>query len=209
LPTRLTDALEVIPPDLRLQNDFAYGRDDPRGYQCPLGAHIRRANPRDSLEPGDQKEEFITNRHRLLRRGRSYSYAADGDGQERKGLLFMALCADLERQFEFVQHSWLNASTFHGLTDEGDPVAGPDKQRLDGKARSFTIPTSAGPLTLQDVHSWVSVHGGGYFFLPSLAALKYLATQASSRITSPAPAIFPLLNRPLGPAAASSVRHSP
>ena len=26
--------------------------DDPRGARCPVGAHIRRANPRDSLDPG-------------------------------------------------------------------------------------------------------------------------------------------------------------
>ncbi|TGQ76212.1 hypothetical protein EN849_33535, partial [Mesorhizobium sp. M2D.F.Ca.ET.206.01.1.1] len=29
--------------------DFALGAEDPQGHACPLGSHIRRSNPRDSL----------------------------------------------------------------------------------------------------------------------------------------------------------------
>ncbi|MDP9412837.1 MAG: Dyp-type peroxidase [Pseudomonadota bacterium] len=161
-------------------NDFAYGVDDPRGYQCPFSAHIRRANPRDSLEPGDATEQFITNRHRLLRRGRSYAYDP-GDGTLHKGLLFMALCADLERQFEFVQHTWINSSSFHGLTKEPDPIAGriADSESTAARTYSFTIPTALGPVVLDDVGSYTRVRAGGYFFMPSLAALKYLCSLAA------------------------------
>lgn len=166
------------------ENDFAYGIDDPRGYQCPFSAHIRRANPRDSFEPGDASEQFITNRHRLLRRGRSYQYEPVKDGVERKGLLFMALCADLERQFEFVQHTWINAASFHGLTNEPDPVAGRWSQASPVK-RSFTIPTPAGPLVIEDVAAYVTVRAGGYFFLPSLAATKYLCSLAAGSSERP------------------------
>src|SRR5262249_28992793 len=46
-------------------NDFVYGKDDAGGLRCPLGAHIRRANPRDSLDPGNSTQLAITNRHRI------------------------------------------------------------------------------------------------------------------------------------------------
>ena len=48
---------------------MAFGRDDPRGLQCPFGSRAR-SNPRDSLLPGDEQEMDIVNR-RLLRRRRS------------------------------------------------------------------------------------------------------------------------------------------
>ena len=65
-------------------NDFAYGTDDPRGLHCPLGAHIRRTNPRDSLQPDDPLEQqIITNRHRLIRRGRTYVNAGDIENENR------------------------------------------------------------------------------------------------------------------------------
>lgn len=164
----------VAPADAP-ENDFTYGIDDPRGLQCPLGAHIRRANPRDSLEPGDASEQQITNRHRLLRRGRSYAYRPN-EGEERKGLLFMALCADIERQFEFVQHTWLNATSFHGLKDEPDPLLG-NPRAPEGK---FTIPTAPGPIRIESLQSFVSLCAGGYFFLPSRAAIQFMITRVAA-----------------------------
>ena len=177
-------------------NDFAYGIDDPRGLQCPLGAHIRRTNPRDSLEPGDAEEQDITNRHRILRRGRSYQYDPDTQAYQpfdanrlknpERGLMFMALCADIERQFEFVQQTWMGSPNFHGLSNEPDPVMSyvPDEAESKRK-RVFTIPTTSGPVTLHNIgvkqgdegglSSFVLPKGGGYFFLPSRAALLYLA----------------------------------
>jgi cytochrome P450/deferrochelatase/peroxidase EfeB len=168
---RPTASAPGTPAQSSPDNDFSYGVDDPSGLLCPLGAHIRRANPRDSLQPDDPTEQLITNRHRLLRRGRTYqSPAADGaDGE--KGLMFVCLCGDIERQFEFVQQTWVGSPAFHGLTDEPDPVV----TQSDGASpRVFTIPTTAGPLTLHDMGSFVTVRGGGYFFLPSRSALEYL-----------------------------------
>ncbi|MEP0191928.1 MAG: hypothetical protein ABJP70_05825 [Erythrobacter sp.] len=169
-------------PNERVDNDFTYGRDDPRGLECPLGSHIRRANPRDSKEAGDPEEQDITNRHRLLRRGRAYTYEADGG--EAKGLLFMAICADLERQFEFVQRSWLNTTSFHGLVEEVDPLLGGDRNDPSQKRPGFTIPTSAGPVRIPEtqgaLQSYVEVKGGGYFFLPSRSALRFLIRRSQS-----------------------------
>jgi Dyp-type peroxidase family len=164
------------------ENDFSYGSDDPQGLACPFASHIRRANPRDSKEPGDSAEQVITNRHRLLRRGRTY-VKADANGAPEKGLMFVSLCADLERQFEFVQQVWANSSSFHGLTNEPDPIFGadtPDPNSGGMCPRAFTIPTAAGPVKLTGMQNFVSVKAGGYFFLPSRSALTWL-TEAALR----------------------------
>ena len=154
------------PPDVP-DNGFLYGRDDPQGLRCPLGAHIRRANPRDSSAPGDEVQLAITNRHRILRRGRIYT---EGD-KPKAGLFFMCLNADIERQFEFVQQAWLSSHSFDGLRDETDPFV--SRPRSDA---CFTIPTPSGPIRIKGMQSYVKMCGGGYFFLPSKRALTFLST---------------------------------
>ena len=154
-------------------NDFMYGVDDPMGLQCPLGAHIRRANPRDSLNPGDMVELAIANRHRLIRRGRSYD-CETREGTPEKGLLFVGLCADIERQFEFIQQTWIGSKHFHGLSGEPDPIAAPRKTFGEAGDGAFTIPTVRGPVVLDGIQSFATVRAGGYFFLPSRSALNYL-----------------------------------
>ncbi len=159
-----------------LENDFAFGVDDPQGFACPFASHIRRSNPRDSKQPGDPAEQVITNRHRLLRRGRTYT-RQNAEGGTEKGLLFVSLCADIERQFEFVQQIWANAPTFHGLAHEPDPIIGidiPDPETNRIASRDFTIPTPAGSIKLKGMQNYVQVEAGGYFFMPSRSALTYL-----------------------------------
>ncbi len=157
-------------------NDFLFGAEDPQGLRCPFGAHIRRANPRESFAPGSQEQLAITNRHRILRVGRRYRPAAG----ERPGLFFMCLNADLERQFEFVQQTWLQAPSFHGLMDERDPVIGsrhPDAQTPDD---GFSLPTREAPVRLKGMPEFVRTLGGGYFFVPGRSLLRYLASSAGS-----------------------------
>lgn len=159
----------------RADNDFLFGLDDPAGLGCPFGAHVRRTNPRDSFEPGQPRRMEITNRHRILRVGRPY-----GEKGGKQGLLFMCLNADIERQFEFIQQTWLMGANFHGLENETDPTLG--RNGADGaggtdagQPRCFTIPTDAGPLRLKGLKDFVTVKGGAYFFLPGRRALHYLA----------------------------------
>ena len=108
--------LELSPdrpdPSVRAINDFSYA-NDPDGLRCPLGAHIRRANPRDSL---GFYEGRLSNRHRIVRRGRAYGPplppgVVDDDGVDR-GLVFVCFQADIWRQFETIQSLWI---------DDGDP----------------------------------------------------------------------------------------
>jgi Dyp-type peroxidase family len=147
-------------------NVFSYSGEDPQGDRCPIGAHIRRCNPRDTMEKVAAKSIELVNRHRILRRGRPYR---DLDNKE-EGMMFVALNASIQRQFEFIQQTWLNNPTFAGLCNDKDPVAGDNDgtgqmilQRLPARRRLTNVPR------------FVTVRGGGYFFLPGIKALEYLA----------------------------------
>lgn len=151
-------------------NSFRHGADDPMGYGCPFGSHIRRANPRESFDPGSDEQLGITNRHRILRMGRNYMESCDsGDEAAKRGLLFMCLNADIERQFEFVQQTWIMSPLFHGLESESDPILG-----HGGESGRLTIPTPNGPILLSGIKDFVSVRGGSYLFLPGRKAVWYL-----------------------------------
>jgi Dyp-type peroxidase family len=170
-------------PALAGANEFGYFHVDPHGTRCPIGAHIRRANPRDSLDPqpGTDKSYEINRRHRLLRRGRKYgspltpeealaATGGTGAGDER-GLHFICLVANISRQFEFVHGTWLNSPKFAGLYDDSDPLVSPS-QPYGG---TFTLQSDPVRDRVTGVPRFVSVKGGAYFFLPGLAALRWTA----------------------------------
>lgn len=150
-------------------NGFLYEGEDPQGLACPLGAHARRSNPRDSLGKDPQAQIELAKRHRLLRISRAFEQG------NRKGILFMCLNADIERQFEFVQQTWVMNPSFQTLHGEQDPIVG--HPNGDG---AFTVPTRHGPLTLDGLQAFVTVEGGGYFFMPGQRALRYLRSRVEA-----------------------------
>lgn len=87
----------------------------------------------------------------------------------------MCLNANIARQFEFVQHTWINDPRFTGLYEDPDPLVGP----TIGADRAFTIQTDPLRIRLRGLPEFTSVRGGGYFFLPGLRALRYLASIGS------------------------------
>ena len=169
-------------PEMRPENDFLFGANDPQGDLCPFGSHIRRAFPRDGLDPDNPDSLAIANRHRLLRRGRSYRQMRGNT--EARGTFFVCLNADIERQFEFVQQSWIGSPKFHSLTDEVDPITAqgvsslltedPDKARWVTDGLPFTIQAGGREHRLNGLKKFVTLRGGGYFFLPSRDALRFL-----------------------------------
>lgn len=170
-------------PALAKDNDFGYFEEDRFGLRCPIGAHIRRAAPRDSLDPrpGSAESLAVANRHRLLRRGREYGPPLDveealvggtGDAaREDRGLHFICLNGNLARQFEFVQHTWLNDPHFNGLYDDVDPIGA----HFTPAGSTYTVPGHPVRGRVVDVPSFVSVRGGAYFFMPGIRAIRYLA----------------------------------
>lgn len=151
-------------------NDFGYAAFDPRGFACPLGSHVRRANPRDSLMSDNLRAPNHVGSHRILRRGRVYLEPAPAGAPAAEGLIFLAACSDLERQFEFIQQSWLGEPSFHGLTGEADPAVD-----TDGRLQDLSLPDGRTVRRIRGIPDFVTVRGGGYFFMPSRSALYYLA----------------------------------
>jgi deferrochelatase/peroxidase EfeB len=161
---------QPAPAKVEGDNDFLYGIEDPSGSRCPFGAHIRRANPRDSFDAGSAEQIAISNRHRILRVGRLF---APPEGRK-PGILFMCLNGDIERQFEFVQQTWLVSPSFHGLSQEQDPLT----TSGDYNSKGFLVPTPEGPVRLKPFPHFVKPIGGAYLFLPSRSLLAFLGTPA-------------------------------
>ena len=214
-------------------NDFLFDTD-PDGLSCPLGAHIRRANPRTGDVPGGRKgllDSFLTmlgltarrdrdptsstlpwprnttvwpifrseddsiasaRFHRILRRGREYGEKLDRDAalapaaaeEKERGIHFLCLNANIARQFEFVQGAWIASAKFAALTGEQDPLLGNREpfpntptanppQPTDGFSRPGAPPRCQ---HARGLPQFVRVRGGAYFFLPGLAALKWIAS---------------------------------
>jgi Dyp-type peroxidase family len=155
-------------------NAFSYATDGD-GLRCPIGAHVRRANPRDSL-PFEGK---LVNRHRLVRRGIPYGdplpEGAADDGADR-GVIFMCLQASIARQFEFIQGQWLNRGNAFTLGEDQDVLVG--TQSGDG-THKMTVPGNP-PFFLGPLQRVVTVRGGEYFFVPGINGLEFLASAAAS-----------------------------
>jgi Dyp-type peroxidase family len=154
-------------------NEFRYQAEDPLGARCPIGSHVRRANPRDALppHPGTEYSLEVNRHHRLIRRGRGYG-AKLPEGQSDtadRGLMFIAMNANITRQFEFIQHSWLNDPRFNGLYAQADPIVGASNDNSFAPAPN---PVSA---YCKGLPRFVTVAGGAYFFMPGMRALRFLS----------------------------------
>jgi deferrochelatase/peroxidase EfeB len=215
-------------------NGFLYDTD-PEGLSCPLGAHIRRANPRTGDAPGGtqgpldnllitlgltfrrdraptsstlpwprnttvwpfarSEDDTVASArfHRIVRRGREYGAKVDpcealdpATPDPKAGIHFICLNANIARQFEFIQSAWIASAKFAALSGEQDPLLGNRKpfptapfagpqgpQRTDGFSRPAAPPNCRHSSALPQ---FVTVRGGAYFFLPSLTALKWIAS---------------------------------
>jgi Dyp-type peroxidase family len=155
--------------DSRRTNAFDYA-GDPDGLRCPVGAHVRRMNPRRSL-PFDGK---LVNRHRIMRRGITYGDSlppgTDDDGKDR-GVIFMCLQASLARGFEFVQSQWANGGNAFRLAQDQDVIVGPHDTQGPAK---MTVPGRP-PFFLGPLSRTVTMRGGEYFFTPGINGLRHLA----------------------------------
>jgi Dyp-type peroxidase family len=166
------------PKDLHA-NAFRYLDSDAAGASCPLGAHIRRANPRDALGwKGLEDSGLLSYRHRIIRRGMPYGpplptdateaeLAADGPPD--RGLVFVCFNASISRQFEGIQTQWVNDGNALRLGHDEDFLLGDPS--TTGKMTVQGDP----PFFLSPQPSFVTTRGGEYLFVPGLTALRFLA----------------------------------
>ncbi|WP_204369235.1 Dyp-type peroxidase [Methylocucumis oryzae] len=176
----------------QLLSNFDYD-NDMSGGKCPFSAHIRRINPRSSLQmtegslPGSltvNKDAFdtpgaLSNRRRLLRRGLPYGQVTDrsrDDGNH--GIIIMMVNADINRQFEFVQQQWINYGNDFKAGNDKEIILGnhsADDQYPSKAVLQVEPDSDQAPYILPKIPRFVETRGGDYFFIPSITALKMIA----------------------------------
>ncbi len=169
-----------VPTQKKMLTDFTYN-EDIDGAKCPLSAHTRRINPRGSLEYG-VKDAFNTpgalvNRRRILRRGLPYGKVKDQTSDDgNHGIIFMALNADIKRQFEFIQQQWINYANDFKQGNDKEVLLGNHSAKDPGKV-VFEVEPGSGkpPHFVNNIPRLVETRGGDYFFVPSITALKMIA----------------------------------
>jgi deferrochelatase/peroxidase EfeB len=186
VPLALSPDTDSPPASIPLDqlNNYEYvntdGSGDPKGFRCPVGAHMRRINPRGQPVTGQSQPGGSNNTHRLIRRGMPYGPNYDPkqpyDGIER-GLLGYFINSSIENQYEFVLNQWVNESGFAGAVrlnpKSKDPLIGTQ----DPTESIFVIPQTNGapPTKITGFSSFTTTKAAAYCFLPSITALKFIS----------------------------------
>jgi deferrochelatase/peroxidase EfeB len=186
VPLALSPETDSPPGGIPLEqlNNYEYvnadGSGDPKGLRCPVGAHMRRINPRGQPVTGQNQPGGSNNIHRLVRRGMPYGPVYDPrqpyDGIER-GLLGYFINASIENQYEFVLSQWVNDSAFAGAVrlhpESKDPMIGTQ----DPTTSIFVIPQANGapPIKVKGLSTFITTKAAAYVFLPSISAIKFIS----------------------------------
>jgi deferrochelatase/peroxidase EfeB len=139
---------------------------------------MRRMNPRDTI----MAQLADVNLHRIIRRSTTYgapydpNAMTDQDDDVARGIYFIFLSAKAMATMEFLQREWINNGNFMNLGNEHDPNVG-----LQEDGATFTIPQEPVRRRIHGIQTFNLLRGGEYFFMPSLAALRWIADLRHSR----------------------------
>ena len=160
-------------------DDFGYAEKDKEGLRCPFGSHLRRNNPRDHVRTYSPKKSLkVSNRHRIIRRGRIYENKSPTTGvKEEEGLHFICFNTNIEFQFEFIQHAWGNNNQLTHLKNDIDVIIGaPIQGDPNGKDWVFTEQAKPVNKFYSGFERFTTIKGGEYFFMPSITFLNFIKT---------------------------------
>jgi len=163
----------------RMLSAFTFD-DDADGAKCPFSAHVRRINPRASLQTTPDAFDTpgaLSNRRRILRRGLPYGAVNDptrDDGNH--GIIILMMQADINRQFEFVQQQWINYGNDFKAGNDKEIILGNHDAEYPSRA-VLPVPADSeeAPYFLRNIPRLVETRGGDYFFVPSMTALRMIA----------------------------------
>lgn len=175
-PMQLAEVLKSN-PGAEPSNEFDYGD----AALCPVGAHIRRNNPRG----GEVVQRIANFTRRLVRRGMSYGdplNLAERDDKER-GLLGNFIGASLGAQFEAVVCDWLNLGlNSPEITGSNDPLLGANTPETSWFDLNLWTDDSHKRMEKHRIYGlprFVTTRGGAYTFLPTLNGIRYLSGLAN------------------------------
>jgi Dyp-type peroxidase family len=165
-------------------NEFSYA-SDPFGEVCPFAAHIRRVNPRDAAETG-QSESATP---RIFRAGISFGPEvgpAETTTTQSRGLMFTCYQSSIEQQFELIQRRANSESILARNRLGGAAARSAGHDAVIGQGIRADMPQQAGLTTesalrnqwktLEKQNQFVFLTAAGYFFMPSLSALRTALT---------------------------------
>jgi len=167
-----------IIPSMKYGGDhFPTSPDDLLGLVCPHIAHIRKANPRDLPTDTGGRNDTLT--RMILRRGIPFGapvanpmVPTEQELATERGLMFVSYQTSIKNQFEFLLNHWADVDD-QPQSGGMDPLLG---QRFDSSGvnrRKILIPAADGSLQQAEVDAtWITPTGGGYFFSPSIAAMR-------------------------------------
>jgi Dyp-type peroxidase family len=201
-PIALTPSQDdtTLGKDPTQNNNFDFS-DDQIERRCPFGAHIRKVNPRQDFAPPTNPndptvQDTAVDPRRIMRQGIPFGPEVSAAEQTQKktlqdrGLMFVCYQTSIPFQFEFLQHTWANNQNFISagavpkVHADGspvkvgfDPIIGQNTPAGQPQARNTDEPIPNYPTgnvrsTLTIPEPFIIPTGGGYFFVPSISALK-------------------------------------
>jgi Dyp-type peroxidase family len=169
----------ALPLKSGFKDPFPQSKADPAGITCPWAAHIRKVNTRDSGSDTGGRES--TYARRLLRVGVPFGmpledrYAQKSDDPQKgdRGLLFLSIQASIEDQFEFLMARWMGDPTRPKTPGGHDVFVGQNDADGEDRVRECVIfGSGVQQATVATNAQWIIPTGGGYFFVPSIGALR-------------------------------------
>lgn len=149
-------------------NDFNFESENSSPAKCPFGSHVRTTNPRS-----DKKISSPQFPRRGITYGKNLTNSSKNPEKD-VGLLFMAHNRNIASQFEFMQKSWANNTSFPRQGSGIDPIIGQgnrsSEQTYFKKWGDETSKTEVRP----SLGHFVTMKGGEYFFTPSVSFLNSL-----------------------------------
>jgi Dyp-type peroxidase family len=173
-----TQPISLVPIPDYSGDTFPQAITDFSGTVCPYFAHVRKVNPRDTGTDTGGASDTLT--RMILRRGIPFGLPlkdaikpTESELDEERGLIFVSYQTSIKDQFEFLMNHWTNIDNQPPPGAGPDPLIGQQQDPAENRTRMLKIMGTNGSIEVIKIpKDWVIPTAGGYFFAPSISALK-------------------------------------